>query len=47
MKQRIFALLLALGLSVSLALPAMAAPASVTQEEAAQGPVGPGHSLRR
>ena len=36
MKQRIFALLLALGLSVSLALPAMAAPASVPQEEAAQ-----------
>ena len=36
MKQRIFALLLALGLSVSLALPAVAAPASVPQEEAAQ-----------
>ena len=36
MKQRIFVLLLALGLSVSLALPVLAAPASVPQEEAAQ-----------
>lgn len=36
MKQRIFTALLALGLSVSLALPAMAAPASASQEEVAQ-----------
>ena len=36
MKQRIFAVLLALSLSAALALPAMAAPASVPQEEAAQ-----------
>ena len=36
MKQRIFVLLLALCLSVSLALPVLAAPASVPQEEAAQ-----------
>ena len=36
MKQQIFAVLLALSLSAALALPAMAAPASVPQEEAAQ-----------
>ena len=36
MKQRIFTLLLALSLSVSLALPALAAPASVPQEDALQ-----------
>lgn len=36
MKQRIFTALLALGLSVSLALPVLAAPASASQEEVAQ-----------